>query len=112
MIPNRNVAILIFDNVEILDFCGPYEVFGVTGRQNNSQPFNVYTVAEHSRPILARNQLSINPRYTIANCPQPDILLVPGGYGTRQEMHNFVLIDRIAKCSLHSELLLSVCTGA
>ncbi|PSB34771.1 DJ-1/PfpI family protein [Chlorogloea sp. CCALA 695] len=112
MIQSRNVAILIFDDVEILDFCGPYEVFGVTGKQNNSQPFNVYTVAEHSKPILARNKLSINPQYAIANCPPSDILLVPGGFGTRQQMHNFVLIDWIRQSYLHSELLLSVCTGA
>ena len=112
MIQTRNVAILIFDDVEILDFCGPYEVFGVTGTGNDSQPFNVYTVAEHSKPILARNQLSINPQYTIANCPPSDILLVPGGFGTRREMHNLVLIDWIRQCFEHSELLLSVCTGA
>ena len=98
MMQTRNVAILIFDDVEILDFCGPYEVFGVTGRRNNSQPFNVYTVAEHSRPIIARNQLSVNPQYTIANCPPSDILLVPGGFGTRREMHNLVLIDWIKQC--------------
>ncbi len=112
MIQTRNVAILIFDDVEILDFCGPYEVFGVTGGRKDSQPFNVYTVAEQLRPIIARNQLSINPQYTIADCPPPDILLLPGGYGTRREMYNQVLIDWIAKYSLYSELLLSVCTGA
>jgi transcriptional regulator GlxA family with amidase domain len=112
MITTRNVGILIFDDVEVLDFCGPYEVFGVTGKQNDSQLFNVYTVAERSRPIIARNQLSVNPQYTIQDCPQPDILLVPGGYGTRREMHNQVLIDWISKSFPHSELLLSVCTGA
>ncbi len=62
---SRNVAILIFDDVEILDFCGPYEVFGVTGRWNDSQPFNVYTVAKQAKPVIARNQLSVNPQYTI-----------------------------------------------
>lgn len=112
MIQIRNVAILIFDEVEILDFCGPYEVFGVTGKRNNSAPFNVYTVAEHSKPVIACNQLSINPQYTIANCPPSDILLVPGGYGTRQEMHNQVLINWINQCFPQSEVLLSVCTGA
>lgn len=106
----RNVAILIFDDVEILDFCGPYEVFGVTGKQN--QPFKVYTVAAESRPIIARNQLSVNPQYTLDNCPHPDILLVPGGYGTRQEMHNQVLINWIKECAKQTELTLSVCTGA
>ena len=112
MLQKRKVAILIFDDVEILDFCGPYEVFGVTGRHNDSQPFNVYTVAEYPKPIIARNQLSVNPQYTIQDCPPPDILLVPGGSGTRREMHNQVLLDWIEQCFEHSELLLSVCTGA
>ena len=48
----RNVAILIFDDVEVLDFCGPFEVFSVTGKRDGSDPFNVYTVAE-STPIFA-----------------------------------------------------------
>lgn len=109
---SRNVAILIFNDVELLDFCGPLEVFSVTGRQDNSSPFNVYTVAEKSEPIITRNQLSVNPRYTIHNCPQPDILLVSGGQGTRREIHNPVLIDWIKECSLKAELVLSVCTGA
>ena len=112
MIRSRNVAILIFDEVEVLDFCGPFEVFSITGRRNNSNPFNVYTVAEKMQPILARNQLSVNPSYTIQDCPRPDILVVPGGLGTRKEMHNPVLIDWIRSSSQKAELILSVCTGA
>jgi transcriptional regulator GlxA family with amidase domain len=112
MTPSRNVAILIFDEVEVLDFCGPFEVFSVTGRWDNVNPFDVYTVAEKSEPIMARNNLSVNPRYTVSDCPQPHILLVPGGYGTRKEMHNTTLIDWIKDCSQETELLLSVCTGA
>jgi transcriptional regulator GlxA family with amidase domain len=108
----RNVAILIFDEVEVLDFCGPFEVFSVTGRQDNSNPFNVYTVAEKGQSILARNRLSVNPSYTIQDCPQPDTLVVPGGLGTRKEMHNSILIDWIRSSSQKAELILSVCTGA
>ena len=108
----RRVAILIFDAVEILDFCGPYEVFGVTGRNDDIKPFEVYTVAQEQRPIIARNQLSINPQYSISNCPQSEILLVPSGYGTRREMNNSVLIDWIKAYSQKAELVLSVCTGA
>jgi transcriptional regulator GlxA family with amidase domain len=108
----KNVAILIFDNVEVLDLCGPFEVFSVTGRQSDANPFNVYTVAETPGPVLARNNLSVNPRYTIADCPQPDILLIPGGYGTRREMHNTVLLEWIKDCAQKAELVLSVCTGA
>lgn len=108
---SRNVAILIFDEVEVLDFCGPFEVFSVTGKRDNLNPFNVYTVAEKAEPVLARNHLSVNPRYTFLNSPEPDILLVPGGYGTDREMYNETLINWIINCSQKSELVLSVCTG-
>lgn len=107
----RNVAILIFDDVEVLDFCGPFEVFGVTGRNDNPKPFNVYTVAEKS-PITARNGLSVNPTYSLDNCLPPDILLVPGGFGTRREMHNATIINWIQAQFPKVELMLSVCTGA
>ena len=116
----KNVAILIFNDVEVLDFAGPFEVFSITGKRDGSDPFNVYTVAETS-PILARNALSINPDYTLENCPQPDILIVPGGggyradgtpYGTRKEIDNQPLLSWIEQQSGKTEKLLSVCTGA
>jgi transcriptional regulator GlxA family with amidase domain len=107
----RNVAIFIFDEVEVLDFCGPFEVFSVTGRRDGSNPFNVYTVAEEKRPVLARNELSINPRYTFSDCPAPDILLIPGGFGTRREMNNGAVLDWVTRLSQNVEHLLSVCTG-
>jgi transcriptional regulator GlxA family with amidase domain len=106
-----NVAILIFADVEVLDFCGPFEVFSVTGRQKNQAPFNVYTVAESAGPILTRNRLSVNPHHTLADCPQPDILIVPGGWGTRQQMNNLRLTNWIKEMA-SKELILSVCTGA
>ncbi len=110
--PKKNVAILLFDDVEVLDFAGPFEVFSVTGARNGQEPFEVYTVAETSRPIDARNQLSINPRYDFDDCPPPDILLIPGGKGTRREMENAKLIDWIRRMSYSAELTLSVCTGS
>ncbi len=113
----RNVAILIFDDVEILDFCGPFEVFAVTGQARGGSgtgdaPFHVYTVAEKAGPVLARNGLSVNPTWTIENCPPPDILLVPGGYGTRSQINNERLVHWIQEQAGRVELLLSVCTGA
>ena len=107
----RNLAILIFDDVEVLDFCGPFEVFSITGKRDGSNPFNVYTVAEKT-PISARNKLSINPHYTLENCPQPDILVVPGGFGTRKEMLNETLLEWINQLYPQTEHILSVCTGA
>ncbi|HUV07497.1 MAG TPA: hypothetical protein VMX75_07190, partial [Spirochaetia bacterium] len=71
----RNVAILIFDDVEVLDFCGPYEVFSVTGGLNESLGLRVFTVAERASPILARNGLSVNPRYPLKDSPEPDIII-------------------------------------
>ena len=112
MSQSRNVAILIFNDVELLDFTGPFEVFSVTGRKDDPKPFNVYTVAEKPNPITSRNGLSVNPQYTIENCPQPDILLIPGGQGTRWEMNNPLLINWIKDRSQKAELILSVCTGA
>jgi len=109
----RNVAILIFDEVEVLDFCGPFEVFGVTGLRNGDErPFHVYTVAESAGPVIARNGLSVNPAFTIENCPAPDLLLVPGGQGTRKQIHNSTLVNWVKSKAEQVELLLSVCTGA
>ncbi len=116
----RNVAILLFDDVEVLDFCGPFEVFSVTGRRGKHIPFKVYTVAEKKK-IAARNGLMVEPTYTFKNCPTPDILVVPGGggkrkdgtlFGTRKEMNNPTLLNWIKRMSLTTEHILSVCTGA
>ncbi|MCU0578529.1 MAG: DJ-1/PfpI family protein [Desulfobacterota bacterium] len=108
----REVAILIFDDVEVLDFCGPFEVFSVTGALEPPPPFTVYTVAETRQPVTARNGLSVNPRHTLEDGPAPDILLIPGGLGTRREMYNRALTDWIARRAEKAELVLSVCTGA
>jgi transcriptional regulator GlxA family with amidase domain len=108
----RKLAMLLFDDVEVLDFCGPFEVFTVASRQTDPQAFDVATVAEKPGPILTRNGLSVNPLYTLAACPKPDILLVPGGLGTRKEMNNVPLIDWIQRTANAAELVLSVCTGA
>jgi transcriptional regulator GlxA family with amidase domain len=108
----RNLAILIFDDVEVLDFCGPFEVFSVANRFTDPPAFHVFTVAEKTGPVLTRGGLSVNPHHRLVDCPRPDLLLVPGGQGTRREMHNAVLIDWIKARSSEAELVLSVCTGA
>jgi len=108
----RDVAILLFDGVEVLDFSGPFEVFSVAGSRSNSKPFNVFAVAESLAPIETTGNLSVNPAYALPDCPRPDILLVPGGHGTRKQMENEPLLRWIAKCGSEAELLLSVCTGA
>jgi transcriptional regulator GlxA family with amidase domain len=84
-----------------------------TTRQHDPEPpFFVYTVAEKSEPVSARNGLSVNPRYSIYDCPDPDIVLVPGGRGTRAIIHNEAVLDWIKKVNGMTDLTLSVCTGA
>lgn len=110
--PVRDVVILLFDDVEVLDFAGPFEVFAVTGRTRDTKPFNVYTVGEKQGPIIARGGLSVNPDYTLENCPPPDILVVPGGFGTRSAMRSENILSWIRQVSGQAELVLSVCTGS
>jgi transcriptional regulator GlxA family with amidase domain len=108
----RRVAIVLFDDVEVLDFAGPFEVFSVTGRRHQLDPFEVVTVGESGLPVRARNGLVVTPSHGFFNCPDPDIVLMPGGYGTRREMKNPVLLEWVASHGRRCELLLSVCTGA
>jgi transcriptional regulator GlxA family with amidase domain len=108
----RTLAILIFNEVELLDFCGPFEVFSVVNNFTGSAAFNVLTVAENLNPIATRGGLSVVPHHSFASCPPPDLLLIPGGRGTRKEMNNSALIDWIGHSSSKAELILSVCTGS
>jgi transcriptional regulator GlxA family with amidase domain len=112
MSETRTLAILIFDDVEVLGFCGPFEVFSVANRFTEPPAFNVLTVAENAGPVVTPGGLSVNPHHQLTDCPLPDVVLVPGGQGTRKEVHNPALIDRIRQASTKAELVLSVCTGA
>jgi len=108
----RRVCIVIFDEVEVLDFCGPFEVFSVTGGRKGLLPFEVCTASEDGERITARGGLSVNPAYSFENCPRPDILLMPGGMGTRREMNNPGMLDWLRRNAKGAELVLSVCSGA
>lgn len=112
MILPRNVAILVFDDVEVLDFCGPYEVFNVASELTTPAPFFVYSVALSQRPIAARGRFTFTPHYSISNCPQPSVLIIPGGAGTRPLIKHPGLLSWISDQATKVELLVSVCTGA
>ncbi|MEI6105540.1 MAG: DJ-1/PfpI family protein, partial [Opitutae bacterium] len=108
----RTVAILLFDEIEVLDFAGPFEVFAVTNELSNDQLFAVVTVAAEKRAIRARNGLSVNPDHALADCPPPDILIVPGGFGTRALLKNQPVLDWIKSINTTAEIVASVCTGS
>lgn len=115
-----NVGILVFDDVEVLDFAGPFEVFsrtrlepGLNSRRSpEGAPFNVYSVAQTAAPIIATGGLEIRPKYDFANCPRVDLLVVPGGWGTRKLLDSDEILSWIKKAAESGAKITSVCTGA
>jgi transcriptional regulator GlxA family with amidase domain len=113
----KRVGILIFDDVEVLDFCGPFEVFSVTRlneerRREEPSPFRVALIAESKNPVVATGGLRVLPDYTLEDCPPLNILVVPGGWGTRKEINNEKLLKWIRARATEVETLSSVCTGS
>ena len=113
----RNVGILIFPDVEILDFCGPFEVFASatlpaeTEGGSEARLFEVFTVAERSELVACRGGLLVQPNHTLEDHPPLDLVVVPGGYGTRREQENPVVLGWIARQRRTGALTTSVCTG-
>ena len=98
------VAILVFNAVEIVDFSGPYEMFGAAG-------CDVYTVAATKDAVTSAMGLTIVPKYSFADAPQPDILVVPGG-GVRGAAKDAATLQWIRDVNAHTLNTLSVCNGA
>ncbi|MDF2885760.1 MAG: transcriptional regulator containing an amidase domain and an AraC-type DNA-binding domain [Lacrimispora sp.] len=111
---NWNVGILLFNEVELLDFAGPFEVFSITAYPNcDKKPFTVNTVAQTKDLISVRNGLKVLPDYDFINSPCFDILLIPGGYGAEEiEIHNEILINWIRDKASECHIIASVCTGS
>eukprot|EP01105_Mastigella_eilhardi_P006880 TRINITY_DN18389_c0_g1_i1.p1 TRINITY_DN18389_c0_g1~~TRINITY_DN18389_c0_g1_i1.p1 ORF type:complete len:223 (-),score=60.47 TRINITY_DN18389_c0_g1_i1:73-696(-) len=111
----RKVGILVFDDVEILDFSGPYEVFGATRHPNTLAPlFDVVTVADKptGQPVTTRNGMRVLPTHGLDDCPHLDLLLVPGGLGARTIVGNARVVDWVRHRAVEAELVISVCTGS
>lgn len=115
-----NVGILIFPAVEVLDFAGPFEVFsrtrlsgGVESRRDDaSAPFTVFTVAKTNDMIEAVGGLKVTPEYDFASAPAINLLVVPGGFGTRPLMQDADTLQWIKTVSQTADQVASVCTGA
>ena len=113
----KRVGIVLFEDVEVLDFCGPFEVFTATrlnegNRREEPPPFEVLLVAEHPDPVIATGNMKVIPHVTFKDCPCLDILVVPGGWGTRKELNNLVMLDWLRTRAVEVKTLTSVCTGS
>ena len=115
-----NVGILMFDGVEVLDFAGPFEVFsqtrlvpGVESRRSDaSAPFRVFTVTRNGETVTATGDLQLTPRYSFQTSPPIDLLVVPGGYGTRALLRDRETLDWIRTTAATAKRVTSVCTGS
>jgi putative intracellular protease/amidase len=108
----RNLAIFIFDGVQIIDYTGPFEVFGQAWDSETHQPlFNIYTVAEKPDAVTTNMGMRVVPKYTFDNAPKPDIILLPGG-GVNEHLDNPKVIRWVQERAGEAEYVMSVCNGA
>ncbi|MEM9986394.1 MAG: DJ-1/PfpI family protein [Bacteroidota bacterium] len=108
----HRLGIFLFNEVEVLDFAGPFEVFAVADQIHDYQHFEVFTFAQSREPIRAVNGLSVNPDYAISEVSELDILLVPGGDGSKALLQDQELMDLLAELQSKAELTASICSGA
>jgi transcriptional regulator GlxA family with amidase domain len=113
----KRVGVVLFENIEVLDFCGPFEVFSATRlseekRREEPSPFEVLLVAEHPEPVTTTGNMKVIPHCTFENCPRLHVLVVPGGWGTRKELNNPIMLEWLRTRAAEVETLTSVCTGS
>ena len=108
----RRLGIVVFNDVEVLDFAGPFEVFSVTNEQNDYNLLDISLISTDYTTLTAKNGLKIVSDHTINEISTLDILLIPGGKGARPLVNNSEFIDWVRLVSKDCELVLSVCTGA
>jgi transcriptional regulator GlxA family with amidase domain len=112
----KAIGILLFDDAEELDFVGPYEVFTMIGetqkRLGEAVSHDVLLLAETDKPVRCAKGMQVIPHKTIAEAPKLDVLLVPGGMGTRREVKNEALLGWIASSAKDCSWVTSVCTGS
>ncbi len=111
------VGIVLFENIEVLDFCGPFEVFSVTRlneekRREEPSPFKVLLITENNEPVITTGGMRVIPDHTFESCPELDVLVVPGGWGTRKEIKNQKMLNWLRLRAPEVETLTSVCTGS
>ena len=108
----RNVGILLFEGVEVLEFSGPYEVFAVANRLSGTELFKLITVSYAGEPLKADGGLLLTPDYAMHDCPDLDVVIVPGGDGCKDVMQSEEALNWVVHRAKHAEKVMSVCSGA
>ena len=107
----KTVGILLFPEMEELDFVGPLEVLGAFSKYVDKE-WQVITVAQTAEPVRGAKGLVVIPDHSFATCPPLDVIVVPGGQGTRKEVDNKTLVDFVQQRGRQAAWVTSVCTGA
>jgi transcriptional regulator GlxA family with amidase domain len=107
-----SLAVICFDEMDLLDIAGPLEIFSSAGRKWNWRAIKADLVATHARPIPTRAQLELGPVLSLDAAPEPELLLIPGGYGARVALQDAVLIDYLARQRARITLTLAIGLGA
>ncbi len=107
-----NTGIFLFNDVEVLDFAGPFEVFSVTSELNKYKLLKVFTISQDGKLITAVNGLKVLPDYSFDNHPKIDVLIIPGGIGTKKEICNNDVLSWVADNYKEFKITFSICSGA
>jgi transcriptional regulator GlxA family with amidase domain len=107
----RGVAVIVFDEVELLDVAAPLQAFAVAGRHWNWRPYKVFIVARAPGRIETRSQVVLEAAYGLDECPPAELLVIPGGYGARRALDDASLIEWLRARSAAAELVGSVGWG-
>lgn len=108
----KTVSFLLFPEVEVLDFAGPFEVLSVANEIDGKNRLAISIVAPSPSPVRARNGLKIVPDHTLESCPPIDILVLPGGFGTRALLLQSEVINWVQQRTATAEIVFSICTGS
>jgi len=104
------IGILLFDDVEELDFVGPLEVFGVLSRLKGGT--DTVTISKNGKQIRGRYGLSVSPDFSLTECPNLDLLIVPGGKGASEQVRYDEETLAFVRARAAGTMIASVCTGA
>lgn len=108
---SRTVAVLLFDEVELLDVAGPVQVLSSAGRNYNYRPFKIQYVAREVKSVVTRNQTRLETQSSLSDCRSPELLLIPGGYGARRAVEDPAIIDFVVAACKSAGLVAAVGWG-
>lgn len=108
----KTVGIFLFNNVEVLDFAGPFEVFSVASQLESYKNLSVFTFSNDGKTIKSVNGLSVNPDHSFESLPKIDFLVIPGGDGTKQVILQAENLENLQRLIDHSIWTMTVCSGS